>query len=48
MIETRIQYVASADGTQIAYTKIGERPPLVIPANASGGSPVRSPTFARQ
>jgi hypothetical protein len=48
MIEPRIPYVASADGTQIAYTTIGEGLPLVIPANASGGSPVRSPTFARQ
>jgi hypothetical protein len=48
MIEARIQYVASAGDVQIAYTTIGEGPPLVIPANASGGSPVRSPTFARQ
>ena len=47
MIEPRIQYVPSADGTQIAYTTIGEGPPLVMPANASGGSPVRSSTFAR-
>jgi class 3 adenylate cyclase len=36
MIEPRIQYVASADGTQIAYTTIGRGPPLVAPANAWG------------
>jgi class 3 adenylate cyclase/pimeloyl-ACP methyl ester carboxylesterase len=36
MIEPRIQYVASADGTQIAHTTFGDGPPLVIPANAWG------------
>jgi pimeloyl-ACP methyl ester carboxylesterase len=36
MIEPRIQYVASADGTQIAYTSFGEGSPLVFPANAWG------------
>lgn len=36
MAEQRIQYVASADGTQIAYTTIGEGAPVVIAANAWG------------
>ena len=36
MIEPRIQYVASADGTQIAYTTIGEGAPLVFAANVWG------------
>jgi len=36
MIEPRIQYVASADGVQIAYTTIGQGPPVVLAANAWG------------
>jgi class 3 adenylate cyclase/pimeloyl-ACP methyl ester carboxylesterase len=36
MIEPRVQYVTSADGTQIAYTTFGEGPLLVFPANAWG------------
>jgi class 3 adenylate cyclase len=36
MVEPRIQYVQSADGTQIAYTTLGEGHSLVVPANAWG------------
>jgi len=42
MQQPRIQYVQSADGVQIAYTTVGQGPPLVFAANARGfDEPVR-------